>query len=437
MNILSIKGWTLNNIIMKKFVYLFTVLLFAVGLSSCDEDKEVKKLELSTTSIDFESDANSRTIYVYSNVSWSASSSVGWCDVSPYYGNGDGSIRINVDKNTSTSSRSTTISIYGGSQTSYLNIYQTGSTNNGDNDNGGGNNTTISAPTGITATKDGTQVYITWNSISGASSYKVYRSSSSSGSYSSIGAATTTYKYDSSPLTGYNYYKVTAVSSNGTESSMSESISCNFTSGGGENTDTKPSAPTGVRVANEGNSLIPMITIRWNSVSNATSYKVYRSTSASGTYYQIGSTTTNTVLVDDNPREGTTYYKVTATNSVGESDYSTYASVEYKANDVSPCPVTYGNCTASGGIITMRWTNPTTSGCGTPTKAYLRVMNPISGVWADIETLSATATSASFAYGMWADSEGYVYVGIITENDKGTSGGVPKVYDIKNNRWIN
>ena len=87
--------------------------------------------------------------------------------------------------------------------------------------------------------------------------------------------------------------------------------------------------------------------------------------------------------------------------------------------------------------MTLRWTVPKTNGCGTPTKATLRVMNPTSGVYADLQTLSTTATSASFSFGAWADKDGYVRAGIITENDKGSSGGTPKVYDTKNNRWIN
>lgn len=306
-----------------------------------------------------------------------------------------------------------------------------------DNGGGGGDDTgTLPAPSGLNAAQEGTQIYVTWKPVAGASGYKVYRSSSASGSYSSIGMVTSPYKYDSSPLSGYNYYKVTAVNREGGESSMSSSVSCNYTSGGGS-TITKPDVPTGVRVANEGSVLIPMITIRWNSVANATSYKVYRSTAASGSYLQIGSATTNTVLTDDRPREGTTYYKVKAINSAGESDYSAYASIDYKANDVAPCPVTYGNCTVSGATMTLRWTVPQKSGCGVPTKAYLRVKNPQSGQYADIQTLSGTATSASFSYGMWVDANGYVYVGIITENAKGTSGGIPKIYDNKNKRWMN
>ena len=86
-------------------------------------------------------------------------------------------------------------------------------------------------------------------------------------------------------------------------------------------------------------------------------------------------------------------------------------------------------------MITLRWSNPTTSGCGVPTSAELRVRNPDSGTYATLNTYSGSTTSASFAYGMWANSEGYVYMGIITKNSYGSSGGVALVYNYKTNTW--
>lgn len=322
----------------------------------------------------------------------------------------------------------------------YSSIFYHYSPNNGGGGNGGGGNgsTTISAPTGVSAEVSGTKVCVTWNSVSYASYYKVYRASNSSGSYSVIASSTSnTYYYDASPNTN-NYYKVTAVDSNGTESEKSDYAYCYYSSGGGGGggTTTVPDAPTGVTAENTGPVQYPSICISWNSVSNATSYKVYRSTSANGSYSQIGSETTYTTLYDNNPRQGKNYYKVKAFNSAGGSSYSSYAMYNHDpSSQLEPCPVHYTSHTATSYQITLRWTNPTTNGCGTPTTAYLRVRNPDSGVYADLQTLSGSATSASFSYGMWADSEGYVYCGIITENSAGTSGGLPLVYNWKTNTW--
>jgi fibronectin type 3 domain-containing protein len=298
---------------------------------------------------------------------------------------------------------------------------------------GGGEPGALSAPASVYASQSGSSVSISWSSVSGATQYFVYRSSSATGSYTSLTSVSETSATDASPLNGYNYYKVKA-SNGSTTSDFSSYASVNYTGG---STSTKPGAPTGVTVSNEGNAYIPMITVRWNSVSEATSYKVYRSASANGSYSQIGSSTAYTVSTDDNPREGTSYYKVKAVNSAGESDFSDYASFTYTANDVSPCPVTYGNCTVSGTSITMRWTVPTSSGCGTPTKAYLRVKHPDVNEYVNLQELSGNATSASFTYTPWVNSDGFVYVGIITENSNGASGGTAKVYDNVNKRWIN
>lgn len=55
----------------------------------------------------------------------------------------------------------------------------------------------------------------------------------------------------------------------------------------------------------------------------------------------------------------------------------------------------------------------------------------------DAQELSGTATSVTFSFGMWIDSDGYVKCGVIPYNDYGSGGGSVKVYDTKNKKWIN
>lgn len=55
----------------------------------------------------------------------------------------------------------------------------------------------------------------------------------------------------------------------------------------------------------------------------------------------------------------------------------------------------------------------------------------------DAQELSGTATSVTFSFGMWIDSDGYVKCGVIPYNDYGSGGGSAKVYDTKNKKWIN
>ena len=263
------------------------------------------------------------------------------------------------------------------------------------NGGGGGGGTTVpNAPTGVTATNVGSssspQIKISWNSVSNATSYKVYRSSSSGGSYSQLGSATSnTYKYDDSPLSGYNYYKVKAVNSAG-ESSYSSYAYYNNTGGGGGGGTTVPNAPTGVTATNVGTSTVPKIEISWNTVSNATSYKVYRSSSANGSYSQIGSPSSNS-YIDFSPEYGYNYYKVKAVNSAGESGFSSSVSYYLNPSSVSPCPPTV---TVTGtSSQTVSWTSSTTSGCGTPTSFEVYHRDPCNGGTYELMT---TTTSHSY-----------------------------------------
>ncbi|MBC2722622.1 MAG: fibronectin type III domain-containing protein [Desulfosporosinus sp.] len=85
-----------------------------------------------------------------------------------------------------------------------------------------------------------------------------------------------------------------------------------------EGSDT-PSAPTGLKATTVSSSQINLI---WDSVSGATSYYVYGSTSASGTYTHIATVTT-TIFVNTGLWADTTYYyKVKAVNDAGSSSYS-------------------------------------------------------------------------------------------------------------------
>lgn len=210
--------------------------------------------------------------------------------------------------------------------------------------------------------------------------------------------------------------------------------------GNGGGTQQKPSAPTGVRVSNEGNNYIPDVRVRWNSVSNATSYYIYKSSSASGSYSKIGETSYPQYgFCDTNaPTNGkSAYYKVKAVNSAGESAFSDYAKYTATTNDEAFSPAyTYGNCSVSGTTITLRWTNSTGYGYGKATKVVLRVWNPYSEEWQDTQ-LSASATSASFNYSNKVDSYGYVKAGIVVSNDNGSFTAGAKIYDAKNKKWLN
>ena len=159
---------------------------------------------------------------------------------------------------------------------------------------------------------------LTWNAVSGATSYKVYRATSQNGTYSLLGTVTATSYTNTGAKAGMTYYyKVKAVNSVG------ESAYSNIVSGKVKSVTPKPSAPV-VKIGNSSTSGKPMLT--WNAVSGATSYKVYRATSQNGAYSLLGTVTT-TSYTNTGAKAGTTYYyKVKAVNSAGESAYSNIVS---------------------------------------------------------------------------------------------------------------
>ena len=83
-------------------------------------------LNVTPTSINAENAANTYSIDVTSNISWTATSSESWCSITPASGSGNSSILVNVSTNNNESSRTATITIVGGDITRTVSISQEG-----------------------------------------------------------------------------------------------------------------------------------------------------------------------------------------------------------------------------------------------------------------------------------------------------------------------
>ena len=203
--------------------------------------------------------------------------------------------------------------------------------------------TKLSPPTNVTATQSGSSINISWNAVSGATNYFVYRSNSATGTYSSLTSVTGTNVTDTSPLSGDNYYKVIA-SDGTTTSDYSNYANCNFNGGG-----TTSSVPTGLVATASG---MYHIAISWNGVQGATGYKIYWCSSATGSYW-LDDTSNTTSYTDYYPNNGNNYYKVTAVKGSNESDFSDYCYYNFSANYIE-CP---GKIVAiqSGNSIVISW----------------------------------------------------------------------------------
>ncbi len=162
---------------------------------------------------------------------------------------------------------------------------------------------TIAAPTVLSAAfEENKGIVVSWTASQYAQSYTVYRSSSSSGTYSMIAENVTSTSWtDSSPLSGYNYYKVGA-SGYGLTSSQSSQTSLNFTL----------AAPTDLSASMTERNGKLVVDLSWTASQYAQSYTVYRSSSSSGTYSMIAENVTSTSWTDSSPLSGNNYYKVEA-----------------------------------------------------------------------------------------------------------------------------
>ena len=199
------------------------------------------------------------------------------------------------------------------------------------------------APTVTMTYSDSGKPKLTWNAVSGATSYRVFRSESRGSGYSLLGTTTATSYTNTGAAVGKTYYyRVKAVNSVGT-SGYSNIVS-------GKAKTAAPAAPS----VTAGNSSTGKPQLTWKAVSGAVKYEVYRSTRQNSGYSLLG-TTTATSYVNTGASTGTTYYyRVKAVNRNGmASGYSNIVSCKAKAAAPAAPSVTAGN--SSTGKPRLTW----------------------------------------------------------------------------------
>lgn len=195
----------------------------------------------------------------------------------------------------------------------------------------------IEIPTVASLTNRDNGVTISWDAISGAEKYRLYRYTS--GSELTVITTTSSTSYtDTSVKSGTTYYyRLRCVDSSGT----------NFTSS--YTTDDRSITYLSVPKLNSVYGNNGGVTAKWSKVSGASSYRVYRKTSGTG-WSQIG-TTTSTEYKDTTAKTNTTYtYTVRAVKNSSLSNYdSSGKSVKYVATP------TVSSLTLTTNGITIKW----------------------------------------------------------------------------------
>lgn len=240
------------------------------------------------------------------------------------------------------------------------------------------------APTGLTGTPYNGSVALVWNGSAGASTYNVYQSTIAGQQPAAMtkvgsGIGGTTFNV-AAPNDVARYYQVTAVNSGG-ESPGSNEISLTASSA------ALPARPVGLTAA-AGNTTV---TLNWDDVPGATSYRVYWSTSPGVTTANASFTCTTSPCTHSGRTNGTTYYyAVTALISALESALSaevsaTPAAVPYIDALVSAMPASYGYGTYSVEVCADTF-------CNTPvTNATVR-LGGVTLAFDGIDTYEGTPT---------------------------------------------
>ena len=181
------------------------------------------------------------------------------------------------------------------------------------------------------------QILLSWNAVTGATEYQVYRAATATGTFARIASSTTitaaTYT-DTGFTSGTTYrYTVRAVDSVGTSADSAEisvvapaslAAPANLTAVKGERT----------------------VSLSWDAVTGATGYRVYRAATADGALTRTRILGTVTTYTDTFLTNGTAYrYVVRAANNLGESADS---------SEVTATPSDHSN--------TMTGATPVTSG---------------------------------------------------------------------------
>ena len=176
-------------------------------------------------------------------------------------------------------------------------------------------NYVLDAPSNVKAMipNDDFVIRLSWNKAKYAESYTIYRSYSSSGTFTKIvSGITTTAWADPSPLLGYNCYYVCAVGHGLTSPASNKT----------DVVDYSLASPSNAKAVLSSNF---EVIVSWDAVNHAEGYDIYRSSNASSGFTKVAAKLNATQWKDPSPLHGSNYYRIyaVAKNMVSEPSITT------------------------------------------------------------------------------------------------------------------
>lgn len=237
-----------------------------------------------------------------------------------------------------------------------------------------------------------TSIKVTWSVVSGATGYKVYRSTSSTSGFAVVktitpGSAASWTNTGLSPGTTY-YYKVCATG-------VDETTTVNS-----NDSAVKSAKPAlGISTAKSVSASYSSIKTTWSAVSGAAGYELYRATSRSGTYTKVYGGTALSYTNSKLTTGKNYYYKVKAYVLVGSTKvYGSFSAIV--SGKAVPATPTAKATRISNSRVKITW-----SAVSGATKYQVYRATSKSGSYSRV----ATTSSKSFKNGKLKNNKTYYY----------------------------
>ncbi len=250
----------------------------------------------------------------------------------------------------------------------------------------------LAAPSDLTATAaSSSQINLAWtDNATNETGFKIERKTGAGGTYSQIAtvaAGVVAYSDTALLVSTQYYYRVRATNAGGDSAYSNEANATTL--------DVIPPAPSGLVATTVS---VSQINLSWTSNSaNETGFKIERKTGAGGTYAQIATVGAGVVVYNDTGlASNTTYfYRVRATNAIGDSTYSNEASATTQLT-APAAPSGLSATSISPSQINLVWTDNSSNETG----FKIERKTGSGGTYAQIATVAASVTTYSDTTGL-------------------------------------